>query len=218
VSATTPKRHRIGAAERRERLLDAALHVFLEKGYDGAAMREIAHQAGVTEGLIYHHFAGKRELLLALLQERSPAAAVVGLGERPSKETLNAALDDLLRRILDAFESDADILLLLFGQSMVDDEVADVWAEIVKESAAAISAYLMRLKRADLTGDAPVDMTAQLLVSSCLMFFLNTRRLRVPGLVVDRERFIAGSVALFEKALSPVATGRRQPSRPPEHR
>ncbi len=211
MSTSAPSRRRIGAAERRAQLLDAALQVFLEKGYAGAAMREIAHRAGVTEGLIYHHFAGKRELLLALLRERSPAAAVVGLGERPSKVTLDAALDELLRRILDAFEGDADILLLLFGQSMVDDEVADVWAEIVKESAAAISVYLMRLKRADLTGDAPVDMTAQLLISSCLMFFLNTRRLRVPGLVTDRERFIAGSVPLFEKALAPVLAGGRSP-------
>jgi len=203
-------RVRLPGGERRESLLDAALHVFLEKGYAGASTREIAAAAGVTEAIIYRHFSGKRELLLTLLRERSPAAAVSSLDDRPDRATLEAALDDLLRRVLDAFEKDADILMLLFGQSMVDDEVADVWAEIVKENAAVIAAYLARLKKAgQVAADAPEDLTAQLLVSSCLTFFLNTRRLRVPGLVRDRERFVRGTVRLFSRALGRVteATG-----------
>jgi len=212
VSTTAPARRRIGADQRRAQLLDAALQVFLEKGYAGAAVREVAQRAGVTEGLIYRHFAGKRDMLLALLRERSPAAAVVGLGERPSRRTLDAALRDLMRSVLDAFEHDADILLLLFGQSMVDDEVAEVWAVIVSEGAAAIAAYLARLQNAGLSEAKPADVAAQLLISSCLMFFLNTRRLRVPGLVADRERFVQASVGLFARAFAPDDSAVRRPS------
>lgn len=210
-------RSRLTAGERRESLLDAALRMFLEKGYAGASTREIAAAAGITEALIYHHFSGKRELLLALLRERTPAAAVASLQVQPDGASLDAALDALLRRVLETFEQDADILMLLFGQSMVDDEVASVWAEIVKENAAVIAAYLARLKNAGhIAGDAPEGLTAQLLVSSCLMFFLNTRRLRVPGLVQDRDQFIAASVKLFARALG-AAHGERR-SRGPEGR
>lgn len=189
-------------AERRERLLDAALEVFLDHGYAGASVREIAHRAGVTEGLIYHYFPGKRELLLVLLRERSPAAAAAGLGDHPTKCRLDAALEDLMHRVLDAFENDSDILLLLFGESMVDDEVAAIWAEVVKESAGAIAAYLVRLQRDGTMGPEPTDTTAQLLISACLMYFLNARRLRVPGLVADREQFVGSTVRLFDRALA----------------
>lgn len=218
-----PSGSRLAAAERRELLLDAALRVFLEKGYAGASTREIASAAGVTEALIYRHFTGKRDLLLALLRERTPAAAVASLEAQPDGATLDVALDALLRRVLETFEQDADILMLLFGQSMVDDEVADVWAEIVKENAAVIAAYLTRLKTAGrIAGDAPEDMAAQLLVSSCLMFFLNTRRLRVPGLVQDRDQFVAASVKLFARALGRTASDERLPhrakGRPPDKR
>ena len=202
MTAAQTTQERVHPAERRERLLDAALEVFLERGYAGATVRTIAHRAGVTEGLIYHYFSGKRELLLALLRERSPAAAAVGLGEHPTKKRLDAALEDLMRRVLDAFENDSDVLLLLFGEAMVDDEVAAVWAEIVKESAAAIAVYLVRLQKDGTMSAGPTDTTAQLLISACLMYFLNVRRLRVPGLVTDRERFIAGTAGLFERALA----------------
>lgn len=197
---TTPEQ--APQAERRERLLDAALAVFLERGYAGAGVREIAHRAGVTEGLIYHYFPGKRELLLVLLRERSPAAAAAGLDDHPTKRRLDAALEDLMRRVLDAFENDSEVLLLLFGESMVDDEVAEIWAEIVKESAAAIAAYLARLQKDGTMSAGPTDTTAQLLISACLMYFLNARRLRVPGLVTDRERFIGSTVRLFDRALA----------------
>ena len=188
--------------ERRDGLLDAALEVFLERGYAGASVREIAHRAGVTEGLIYHYFSSKRELLLVLLRERSPAAAAAGLDVHPTKRRLDAALEDLMHRVLDAFENDSDILLLLFGESMVDDEVAAIWAEIVKESAATIAAYLARLQQGGTMSAGPTDTTAQLLISACLMYFLNARRLRVPGLVTDRERFVGSTVRLFDRALT----------------
>jgi AcrR family transcriptional regulator len=121
-----------------------------------------------------------------------------------------------MRRVLDGFESDSDILLLLFAESMVDDEVAAVWAEIVKESAATIAAYLARLQKDGTMGAGPTDTTAQLLISACLMYFLNARRLRVPGLVTDRERFVTSTAHLFDRALASHRTDPGPPhTRPP---
>jgi len=44
-------------------LTDVALRVFAERGYDGASMDEVARAAGITKASIYHHVAGKEELL-----------------------------------------------------------------------------------------------------------------------------------------------------------
>lgn len=54
----------------RERLLDAAAHVFAEKGYLGASIDDIAHAAGVTKGAVYWSFPSKQEFFYALLEER----------------------------------------------------------------------------------------------------------------------------------------------------
>jgi TetR/AcrR family acrAB operon transcriptional repressor len=54
----------------RNSLLDAALAVFSKQGYEATRLEDIADEAGVTRGAIYHHFGGKVELFNALLEER----------------------------------------------------------------------------------------------------------------------------------------------------
>ena len=58
---------RLPAEERRRKLVDAALRVFSEGSYSGATTAQIARQAGVSEPILYRHFASKRELYFACL-------------------------------------------------------------------------------------------------------------------------------------------------------
>src|SRR5215471_5368697 len=55
--------------EKRARLKAAALALFGERGYEGAAIEEIASRAGLAVGGFYQHFRSKRQLLLALMDE-----------------------------------------------------------------------------------------------------------------------------------------------------
>ena len=74
------KRTKEEAEETRKSVLDAALRVFSRKGYAAAALKEIAEEAGVTRGAIYHHFANKEQLYLALADDASAQAwALVNL-------------------------------------------------------------------------------------------------------------------------------------------
>lgn len=63
--------------ETRQKILQAALDLFAEKGFEGASVRDIASQAGVIHGLIKYHFEGKDQLW---------KAAVDFLFERQSEE------------------------------------------------------------------------------------------------------------------------------------
>jgi len=54
------------ATPTRDRLLDAAAAVFLERGYSGASMDQVRQAAGVSNGSLYHHFPTKAELADAL--------------------------------------------------------------------------------------------------------------------------------------------------------
>lgn len=60
---------RLPAAKRRRAIVEAALRVFSSTSYAGATTAEIAREAGVSEPIIYRHFASKRDLWLACLDE-----------------------------------------------------------------------------------------------------------------------------------------------------
>ena len=59
---------RLPAAERRQAIVDAALKVFVGGSYRGSTTAEIAREAGISEPILYRHFASKRDLYLACLE------------------------------------------------------------------------------------------------------------------------------------------------------
>lgn len=83
-----PVRSRLPAAERRTAILEAALRVFGERSYRAATTAEIARAAGVSEPILYRHFAGKQELYVACLDEmarrlREKAEAIIAAEPDP---------------------------------------------------------------------------------------------------------------------------------------
>jgi AcrR family transcriptional regulator len=52
----------------RELIMEAATDLFIEQGYEGTSLREIAEQVGVTKAALYYHFASKEELGKALME------------------------------------------------------------------------------------------------------------------------------------------------------
>ena len=55
-----------GEKNTRERILDIALDLFTEQGYDKTSLREIAERLGFSKAAVYYHFASKGDILLAL--------------------------------------------------------------------------------------------------------------------------------------------------------
>jgi len=62
-------RARLPAVDRRAAIVDAALGVFSARSYRGATTAEIARTAGISEPILYRHFASKRDLFLACVDE-----------------------------------------------------------------------------------------------------------------------------------------------------
>jgi AcrR family transcriptional regulator len=52
----------------RRRILDVSAALFVEQGYDGTSLREIAERLGVTKAALYYHFSSKDQILRALLE------------------------------------------------------------------------------------------------------------------------------------------------------
>lgn len=61
----------------RDRILSTATSLFVERGYDGVAMREISEACGITKAALYYHFTGKAELLSEIFTAYLDEMAVV---------------------------------------------------------------------------------------------------------------------------------------------
>ena len=112
----------------REEVLDVAVRVFTEQGYDATSIADLSKELGLTKSALYHHFASK-EQLLALALERA-LSGLEGALERAVEEQATAA--DRLRaavrgaiEVLTAQQSYVTLLLRLRGNSPVELDALD---------------------------------------------------------------------------------------------
>jgi AcrR family transcriptional regulator len=92
-----------GGASTRERILDVALDLFTEQGFDGTSMREIAERLHITKPSIYHHFASKEDILMALhlrLHEFVRPAFARLNGQALTLQAWDSLLDELVDRMV----------------------------------------------------------------------------------------------------------------------
>jgi AcrR family transcriptional regulator len=98
-----PRRPQQRSLETRERLVEAALHVFAEHGFEGAATREIARRAGVALAALPYHFTTKEELWKAAADRvfgqlaASFAGRVAGLDGVDVRTRLRLLMRDFVR-------------------------------------------------------------------------------------------------------------------------
>jgi AcrR family transcriptional regulator len=91
-------------ASTRERILDVALDLFVDQGYDGTSLREIAERLGVTKAALYYHFEAKEDILMALhmrLHEFGKSALGAMTDDEPiTLERWGALLDEVVDQML----------------------------------------------------------------------------------------------------------------------
>jgi AcrR family transcriptional regulator len=87
-----PTQRDLQAENRREQLLDIALQLFSARGVESVSIKDLAKEAGVAQGLIYHYFDSKDDLLAAVLQRHNPlpefVQIVAELSDLPAQEGL----------------------------------------------------------------------------------------------------------------------------------
>ena len=101
VASTSNTIHSFGDEEsaKRRQILDGARKVFMDLGFDGASMNEIARAAGVSKGTLYVYFADKSRLFEAIVEEEALEKGQVEFDLSP--------------------ERDAAITLLEFGEAYI---------------------------------------------------------------------------------------------------
>jgi AcrR family transcriptional regulator len=123
ITSRARRRTRLDPDRRREELIDAASELFESRPYDRLSTEEIARWCGVSEGLIYHYFGGKRGLYTASLERT--LADFLGAIEDPGPPL---PLDQRLRHSIDSYldfveQYPRSYAAVLRGGIGMDDEV-----------------------------------------------------------------------------------------------
>jgi TetR/AcrR family transcriptional regulator, fatty acid metabolism regulator protein len=99
--------------DRRRQILDAAIHVFARQGFHACRVSDIAREAGVAYGLVYHYFDTKDQVLNELFEERWSLllAAIEEIDARPIPA--RAKLDAVAGFIIDSYRHDPDLMKVI---------------------------------------------------------------------------------------------------------
>ena len=140
-------KHRLSSPERRAAILDAALHLFAEKGFRGTTTRELAAKVGVSEPILYEHFRAKSDLYTAIIDEKSQRAREItgDLTELEGRMDSRGFFEHLGLAIMRSFESDPRFTRLLLFSALEGHELKDLFYERHTSGLfASISGYIQR--------------------------------------------------------------------------
>jgi TetR/AcrR family fatty acid metabolism transcriptional regulator len=103
-----------GAVDKRRMILDAAVSVFAHQGFHHCRVSDVADEAGVAYGLVYHYFRSKEEILNTLFLERwqvmlDAIAEIDSRDDLPAREKLYAVASF----IIDSYRHDPDLMKVI---------------------------------------------------------------------------------------------------------
>jgi TetR/AcrR family transcriptional regulator, mexJK operon transcriptional repressor len=201
-------------AARAERLLDVATKVFLEQGFKGASMSEIAHRAGASKQTLYARYPSKAALFAALVERKaSRLFETIGpLGEgRNLRDTLVHCGSSLLDLILS--EDARGVHRVVIAECMEFPELAEIfWERGPGRTRAMLTNYLRaQQKLGNIQWGEPgcsnpeqaVEVFIGLLVSGATLrawLGLKPTFVRTPA---QRKAWVSSAVDMFLAAMQP---------------
>ncbi|MEA5079855.1 MAG: TetR/AcrR family transcriptional regulator [Anaerolineaceae bacterium] len=108
----------------REKILESAKSLFIEHGYHGLAMREIAEALGVTKPALYYHFKDKEELFLAILHKNLDDIEAGIDAILAQKVTSKEAIYLFIQHVLNQSADDRAVIVLEIQESKQLSETA----------------------------------------------------------------------------------------------
>ncbi len=110
---TDTTEHSAATTERRRQILDAAVRVFARRGFNASRVSDIADEAGVAYGLLYHYFRSKDELLDTVFTERwalmLEAINAADARDAPARDKL----DDIAGFIVSSYHRDPELMKVI---------------------------------------------------------------------------------------------------------
>ncbi|MCC6712784.1 MAG: TetR/AcrR family transcriptional regulator [Candidatus Dadabacteria bacterium] len=119
----------------RDKLLEAAIKLFAEKGFNGTTTKEIAEKAEVNEALIFRHFSTKRDLYGAIIEKKIFEEPGIEITLETHKDSKDDALvfTAIATRMFDRCGKDPSFMRLLHFSALEGHDLSDMFFETYVE-------------------------------------------------------------------------------------
>lgn len=200
--ARTPK----VVEDRREQIVEAALRVFAQKGFDKATNKDIAQEAGITAGLIYHYFKSKEELLKAALEGNAPSQLVrsdpTELHDLPPDMMLRFVAQQLLN--MAEKERFVQLVSIYLPEMIHNPAIAPLGLPMIQDAVKFLADYLAaKMESGELRQTDP-RLTAQIFMGSIMDLILIRQIVHDPIMgAYSREQIVDHLVTMALYGLRP---------------
>jgi AcrR family transcriptional regulator len=99
--------------EKRRLILDAAVRVFARKGYHTSRVGDIAEEAGIAHGLLYHYFSSKEQVLETVFRENWSELLAAFARIEDSDEPASEQLDGIVKVLLRSWRNAPDLVRVM---------------------------------------------------------------------------------------------------------
>lgn len=124
---------RMSAEDRRLQILRVAMSLFSQRGFGGTTTKEIAQAAGVSEAMVFRHFATKQELYSAILDHKACSGDTMNpeqmVADALKQKDDRAVFEQLALGALDHHEFDPEFQRLLLHSALEGHELAEMFFE-----------------------------------------------------------------------------------------
>jgi AcrR family transcriptional regulator len=183
------------AIDKRRVILDAAVRVFARQGFHTCRVSDIADEAGVAYGLVYHYFSSKEEILDTLFLERWDVMLAAIAEADASQSSPREKLRAIASFIIDSYRHDPDLMKVIIVEvTRAANTFARTHLDKIREAYAQIAAIV---ERAQADGAFRREITPQF---AALAFYGCIEQV-LTGWIFDFE---PAGVAEFERAKTQI--------------
>jgi AcrR family transcriptional regulator len=182
--------------DRREQILDAAMRVFAEKGFTRTTNKDIASEAGITAGLIYHYFESKEAVFKAIIEQRSPLSIIRQLPAEILAQPPAIFLPFLAQQVLGIVEGEpfVQILRMILPEIIHNPKLTPVGNELIQKVSAFLASYFeAQMHEGNLRQADPV-LVAHMFMGNIMSFILRRQILRDAAFLHYTHEQIANTV------------------------
>ena len=147
------------AQDKRRQILDAAVRVFARQGFHACRVSDIADEAGVAYGLVYHYFSSKDEVLDTLFLERWNVLLEVIREADATDGPAREKLDRIAGFIVDSYRHDPDLMKVIIVEvTRAANSFGRTHLAKIREAYALIAAIVAKAQE---RGEFRADITPQ---------------------------------------------------------
>ena len=198
--ARTPK----VVEDRREQIIQAAMRVFARKGFMRATNKDIAAEAAITPGLIYHYFKSKEALLEAVIGSYSPIQVIRQSPEQMLSQPPEVFLRFIVKQMLFMVESATfmQLIRVFLPEVIHNPNLSPAGLTTLQEVTDFLEKYLAAKMASGELRQADPALTAHVLYGTIMGLVLRRQVMRDPqALKFTQEQIVENVMALALRGL-----------------